>query len=189
MLFLMPKQQWQSTEGNLLSPVSKHMVMCEECRAWSISITHTSLTAPCPGLPGWAGTRKVKTSLDFTGAREVSGSGISWAICDCTSLQTDNHASTSPLSFLQAGCPSCRPTNSVKALKGEHLYQWTANSRQRNMTLDPVKMVQKWTVQTAEYSYQRLAQQTMSIDTSRKNSGGGCWILTQVGKQQQQLTL
>jgi len=35
----------------------------------------------------------------------------------CTSLQTDNHANTSPLSFLQAGCPSCRPTNSVKALK------------------------------------------------------------------------
>jgi len=35
----------------------------------------------------------------------------------CTSLQTDNHASTSPLSFLQAGCPSCRPTSSVKALK------------------------------------------------------------------------
>jgi len=34
----------------------------------------------------------------------------------CTSLQTDNHASTPPLSFLQAGCPSCRPTNSVKAL-------------------------------------------------------------------------
>ena len=32
----------------------------------------------------------------------------------CTLLQTDNHASTPPLSFLQAGCPSCRPTNSVK---------------------------------------------------------------------------
>jgi len=41
----------------------------------------------------------------------VSGSG--------TSLQTDNHASTPPLSFLQAGCPSCRQTNSVKALKAE----------------------------------------------------------------------
>ena len=36
-----------------------------------------------------------------------------------TSLQTNNHASTSPLSFLQAGCPSCRPTNSVKALKAK----------------------------------------------------------------------
>jgi len=34
-----------------------------------------------------------------------------------TSLHTDNHASTAPLSCLQAGCPSCRPTNSVKALK------------------------------------------------------------------------
>jgi len=24
-------------------------------------------------------------------------------------------------SFLQAGCPSCRPTNSVKALKGKNI--------------------------------------------------------------------
>jgi len=38
----------------------------------------------------------------------------------CTSLQTDNHASTPPLCFLQAGCPSCRPTNSVKALKAHN---------------------------------------------------------------------
>jgi len=37
-----------------------------------------------------------------------------------TLLQTDNHTSTPPLSFLQAGCPSCRPTNSVKALKEKH---------------------------------------------------------------------
>jgi len=35
----------------------------------------------------------------------------------CTSLQTDNHATISPLSFLQVGCPACRPTNRVKALK------------------------------------------------------------------------
>jgi len=34
----------------------------------------------------------------------------------CTSLQTDNYTSTPPLSFLQAGCPSCHPANSVKAL-------------------------------------------------------------------------
>jgi len=51
----------------------------------------------------------------------MSGSGISWDIGPmqvCNSFQTDNHASTPPpLCFLQAGCPSCRPTNSVKALK------------------------------------------------------------------------
>jgi len=31
--------------------------------------------------------------------------------------QTHNCASIPPLSFLQAGCPSCHPTDSVKALK------------------------------------------------------------------------
>jgi len=39
----------------------------------------------------------------------------------CTSLQTDNQASTPPLSFFQAGCPSCPPTNSVKALKAKNI--------------------------------------------------------------------
>ena len=64
--------------------------------------------------------QKSKTSLDFT---EVRDSEWQWNPLGhmqvCTSLQTDNHASTPPLSFLQAGCPSCRPTNSVKALKAQ----------------------------------------------------------------------
>jgi len=62
--------------------------------------------------------QKGKTDLDFTEARD---SEWQWHQLDhmqvCTSLQTDNHASTSPRIFLQAGCSSCRPTNSVKALK------------------------------------------------------------------------
>jgi len=37
----------------------------------------------------------------------------------CNSLQTDNLTGTSPLYFLQAGCPSCHPTNSIKALKAK----------------------------------------------------------------------
>jgi len=60
---------------------------------------------------------KGKTNLDFTGARD---SEWQWNPLGhmqiCTLLQTDNHASTPPLSFLQAGCPSCRTTNNVKAL-------------------------------------------------------------------------
>ena len=56
--------------------------------------------------------QKGKTSLDFT---EVRDNEWQWHQLDhmqvCTSIQTDNHASTPPLSFLQAGCPSCRPTN------------------------------------------------------------------------------
>ena len=35
----------------------------------------------------------------------------------CTSLQRDDHINTSSVNFLQAGRSSCRPTNSVKALK------------------------------------------------------------------------
>ena len=37
----------------------------------------------------------------------------------CTSIQTDNHTNTPPLSFLQAGCSSWCPTNSMKALKAK----------------------------------------------------------------------
>jgi len=72
--------------------------------------------------------QKGKTNLDFTEARD---SEWQWNPLGhmqvCTSLQTDNHASTQPLSFLLAGCPSCHPTNSVKALKLDHRSQvtWT----------------------------------------------------------------
>ena len=80
--------------------------------------THTRLTALCLGLPGWAGTRKVEPIWILLKQETVSGSGISWAVCkSAPRSQTDNHVSTPPLSFLQARCPSCRLTNSIKALK------------------------------------------------------------------------
>jgi len=60
--------------------------------------------------------QKGKTNLDFTEARDSEWHQLGHMQV-CTSLQTDNHASILPLSFLQAGCPSCRPTNSIKALK------------------------------------------------------------------------
>jgi len=75
--------------------------------------THTRLTALCPGLPGRAGTRKAKTNLDFTGARD---SEWQWhQLGDgqvCTSLQTDNHTSTSLLKFFYRpdALPDAQPT-------------------------------------------------------------------------------
>ena len=64
--------------------------------------------------------QKGKTNLDFTEARDSEWQWHQLGHTQvCTSLQTDDHASTPPLSFLQAGCPSCRPTNSVKALKAK----------------------------------------------------------------------
>jgi len=62
--------------------------------------------------------QKGKTILDFTEARDIEWQWHQLGHMQvCTSVQTDNHANTSPLSFLQAGCPSCHPTNSIKALK------------------------------------------------------------------------
>jgi len=62
--------------------------------------------------------QKGKTNLDFTEARDSEWQWHQLGYMQvCISLQTENDTSTPPLSFLQAGCPSCRPTNSVKALK------------------------------------------------------------------------
>jgi len=82
--------------------------------------THT-FNGPFSGTTQVSWYQKGKTNLDFTEARD---SEWQWHQLDhmqvCTSLQTDNHASTPPLSFLHAGCPSCCPTNSVKALKAQY---------------------------------------------------------------------
>jgi len=45
------------------------------------SHTLSRLTALCPGLPGWAGTSKVKPIWILLKQETVSGSGIRWAIC------------------------------------------------------------------------------------------------------------
>ena len=83
--------------------------------------THTRpFNGPLSGTTRVSRYQKRKTNQDFTEARD---SEWQWhqlgSMQVCTSLQTNNHASTPPLSFLQAGCPSCRPTNSVKALKAQ----------------------------------------------------------------------
>jgi len=82
--------------------------------------THT-FNGPFSGTTQVSQYQKDKTNLDFTEAKD---SEWQWQQLGhmqvCTSLQTDNHASIPPLSFfsvLQAGCPSCHPTNSDKAPK------------------------------------------------------------------------
>ena len=86
-----------------------------------IITTHTHpFNGPLSGTTRVSRYQKGKTNLDFTGARDSEWQWNQLGHMQvCTSLQTDNHASTPPLSFLQAGCPSCRPTNSVKALKAQ----------------------------------------------------------------------
>jgi len=83
--------------------------------------THTHLFSGPLSRTTWVSRyQKGETNLDFAETRD---SEWQWQwhqlghMQVCTSLQTDNHTTTPRLSFLHAGCPSCRPTNSVKALE------------------------------------------------------------------------
>ena len=120
MPFLPPNQQRQSTEGTSTETTMPLISKLENAHE-SPEITLWTYTHPFNGP--FSGTIQVsryqngKTNLDFTEARDSEWLWHQLGHMQvCTLLQTDNHASTPPL-FLQAGCPSCRPTNSVKALK------------------------------------------------------------------------
>ena len=129
--------------------------------------------------------RKDKTNLDFTEARD---SECQWRQLGhmqvCTMLQTDNHANTSPLSFLPAGCPSCHPTNSVKALKAYYpVYIWlhcrfwtrtsTSSTTWSTMTFSPLR----GTTTHACWSSLATASTTASISGFCGTLCGedGCW--------------
>jgi len=104
MPFLPPNQHHQSTEHT-------HTLTTVLLLFWNMSGT-TWVSSYQKGK-----TRQVKTNLDVLEQEIVSGSGICWAICKvCSSSQTITPTSHHSV-FLQAGCPSCRPTNSIKALK------------------------------------------------------------------------
>jgi len=61
--------------------------------------------------------QKGKANLDLLEKEIVSGSGIIWAIWKSAPHPRQIITPASPTQFLQARCPSCHPTNSVKALK------------------------------------------------------------------------
>jgi len=111
---------------NLISCIAGGLFVC----SWvSLILGFVASIHTCPFNGPFSGTTQVsryqkgKTNLDFT---EAGDSEWQWHQLGhtqvYTSLQTDNHTSTPPFSLLLAGCSSCRPTNSVRALKA-HLLQ------------------------------------------------------------------
>ena len=92
-----------------------------QCQQVTYTHTHTHthpFNSPFSGTTLVSRYQKGKNNLDFTEARDSEWQWHQLGHMQvCTLLQTDNHTSTPPLSFLQAGCPFCRPTNSVRALK------------------------------------------------------------------------
>ena len=84
--------------------------------------THTCLTALFQGLPGWAGTRNVKSIWILLKQEAVSGSGISWAICKSASRTrqiTCQHPTTGLTTTLPIYRPCC--AHNVGSIKNVHL--------------------------------------------------------------------
>ena len=76
--------------------------------------THTQSSALFPGLPGWAGTRKVKPIWILLKQETVSGSGISWAICKSAphSRQITTPAPHNTVFYGLDALPAAQPTAS-----------------------------------------------------------------------------
>ena len=87
----------------------------------------------------------------------------------CTSFQTDNHASTPPLRFLQAGCPSCHPTNSVKALK-----QW--NSGKQVKTDENCSLAARLVYITKPLT--STSSHSPSVENNYQSNVPSCFLLT-----------
>ena len=79
--------------------------------------THTRLTALCPGLPRWAGTRKEKPIWILLKQETVSGNGIRWAICKSApcSRQITTPAPHHSIFYRLDALPAAHPTVSKHA--------------------------------------------------------------------------
>jgi len=64
--------------------------------------------------------QKGKANLDFTEARDGEWHQLGH-VQVCTLLQTDNYASTPPLSFFTGRMPFLPPNQQVKALKAQSI--------------------------------------------------------------------
>ena len=77
--------------------------------------THTHpFNGPFPGLPKWAGTRKVKPIWILLKQETVSGSGISWAVCKSVprSRQITTPAPHHSVFYRPDALPAAQPTAS-----------------------------------------------------------------------------
>ena len=101
--------------------IRRRFHICLELTGYPFSsqIMNTRLMTSFLGQPGWARTRKVK-SFRILMKQEMMGwqwHQLKHMQITCCSPQTDNCVSTTSLGFLEAGCSSWHPTNSVKGLK------------------------------------------------------------------------
>jgi len=80
---------------------------------------HNRFMALFPGPPGWAGARR--ELLNFMVQGKINRGRHIDHPAGRHSIRTKQCPPPPPPHFLQVGCPSCHPTNSVKALKATNI--------------------------------------------------------------------
>jgi len=169
---LWPLQQWRcQSPSDILGGDEQQL------STHYINNTHTRLMALCLGLPRWAGIRKVKTNLNFTEARDSEWQWHQLGHMQiCTSLQTNNHASTPPLSFLQAeSLPAAQPTaskhwrNSITLQKQTSQVVFWSKFHFQNYSYNKKLCIAKCTVSLDSKVWYQQSSLSKSYDFSYKN--------------------
>ena len=104
------------------------MHLTQRCNSHHTTNGTRTLNGPLSETTQMSRYQKGKTNLDFTEARDSEWQWHQLGHMQAsTFIQTDNLTSTPPLSFLQAGCPSCRPNQQCQSTEGKstdnfHIY-------------------------------------------------------------------
>jgi len=109
-----PLNPKQTNKHHSVFVISLNTLRRDICR--SIDVLSLRFNGHFPGGPALAGTRMSSfwILLELRMMEVVVTTGAIWH----AKLQPKCHRQQTNTQFLQVGCPSCRPTNSVKALLG-----------------------------------------------------------------------
>jgi len=90
-----------------------------DTETWAL-VTHAPIYFPLSGTTRVSRYQKGKNSLDFTEARDSEWQWHQLGHMQvCTSLQTDNHSNTSPLSFFTGRMPFLPPNQQRQSTEGK----------------------------------------------------------------------
>ena len=96
-----------------------------------------------------------------------------WSYKSCKAPVNHHHQQTNIQFFLQAGCPSCHPTNSVKALKGRFGEDLCMQFRVIVVT-DPQTNKHRHRHDWLQYTAPQLAHSVIiPVKGNKHNTGGG----------------
>ena len=98
------------------------VLLCATFSGSSLTHTHTHIPVERPFFRDYPGEPVPERKPIW---KQETVSGIRWTVCKSAPRSRQITTPAPYHSFLQAGCPSCGPTNSVKAVPTNRNYKYT----------------------------------------------------------------